>query len=81
MYLPVDADNIGNMNWSIAVIGGVILLPGKITIIPITTLLPNLTVTQESGGSVKRDMFISKTAILCSRARLLLSREYLLRFE
>jgi choline transport protein len=28
MYLPVNLANIGNMNWSIVVIGAIILLPG-----------------------------------------------------
>ena len=28
MYLPVNLANIGNMNWSIVVIGAIVLLPG-----------------------------------------------------
>jgi hypothetical protein len=28
MYLPVNLSNLGNMNWSIVVIGAIILLPG-----------------------------------------------------
>ncbi len=28
MYLPVNSQNIGNMNWSIVVIGAIIVLPG-----------------------------------------------------
>lgn len=28
MYLPVNLSNLGNMNWSIAVIGAIIVLPG-----------------------------------------------------
>jgi choline transport protein len=28
MYVPVNAANIANMNWSIAVIGAVVLFPG-----------------------------------------------------
>ena len=28
MYLPVNLDNLGNMNWSIVVIGAIIVLPG-----------------------------------------------------
>jgi choline transport protein len=28
MYLPVNLENLGNMNWSIVVIGAIIVLPG-----------------------------------------------------
>jgi len=28
IYLPVDSANIGNMNWSIVVIGAIIIFPG-----------------------------------------------------
>jgi len=28
MYLPVNLANLGNMNWSIVVIGAIIVLPG-----------------------------------------------------
>ena len=28
MYLPVNLSNLGNMNWSIVVIGAIIVLPG-----------------------------------------------------
>ncbi len=28
MYLPVNLENLGNMNWSIVVIGAVFILPG-----------------------------------------------------
>jgi len=32
IYLPVDSANIGNMNWSIVVIGAIIIFPGKLRI-------------------------------------------------
>jgi len=28
MYLPVNLENLGNMNWSIVVIGAIIVFPG-----------------------------------------------------
>jgi choline transport protein len=28
MYLPVNSQNLGNMNWSIVVIGAIIVFPG-----------------------------------------------------
>jgi choline transport protein len=28
MYLPVNLSNLGNMNWSIVVIGAIVVLPG-----------------------------------------------------
>ena len=28
MYLPVNIENLGNMNWSIVVIGAIVVLPG-----------------------------------------------------
>ena len=28
MYLPVNLENLGNMNWSVVVIGAIIVFPG-----------------------------------------------------